>query len=86
MLDDLAEILSALQELGEANSPLDYQDWQDIANEALSGSAPAQYIVATAFEKSGDRKRAADWFRRSARQGYSPAAHKTPPADRSSVA
>jgi TPR repeat protein len=81
-----AQVLSALQSLAGESCALSPQDWPAVASEALAGSASAQYIVATAFEKTGDPLRAEDWYLRSARQGYSPAASKLLPSRHGSVA
>jgi hypothetical protein len=42
------------------------EDWRAIASEARAGSAPAQYIVATAFEGLGDFTQVRNWYKRSA--------------------
>jgi TPR repeat protein len=47
--------------------------WNSIASEALAGSAPAQYIVATAFKELGNMTQAREWFELSAAQGHAPA-------------
>jgi TPR repeat protein len=67
-------ILDALQFLASKSSAFALEDWRAIASEALAGSAPAQYIVATAFEGLGDFTRARDWYKQSAAQQYRPAA------------
>lgn len=41
--------------------------------EAEDGSAPAQFIVASAVERAGCFEDALEWYRLSARQGYRPA-------------
>ena len=66
-------ILDALQCLASNSPAFSIEDWRAIASEALSGSAPAQYIVATAFEERGDLTQARDWYERSAAQHYHPA-------------
>lgn len=78
MIDEtvLSALLSALQSLAGKNSVLDQQDWRSIASEALTGSAPAQYIVATAFEKLGNFTEALAWYEKSAAQGHLPALSK----------
>ena len=65
--------LSALQALAIENSSLEPEIWNSIASEALAGSAPAQYIVGTAFEGLGDMRQAREWLEPSAAQGYVPA-------------
>jgi hypothetical protein len=67
-LDDL---LDALQFLSSNGSGFAIEDWKAIASDALAGSAPAQYLVAAAFERLGDFSQARDWFARSAAQQYS---------------
>jgi TPR repeat protein len=74
MLESL--LFSIIENLASKDCSLSAQDWQAIVCEALAGSAPAQYIVATAFEKSGDTLRADDWYLFSAKQGYYPAISK----------
>ena len=69
-------ILDALQFFSIKNPDFAIEDWQAIVSEALAGSAPAQYIVATAFEARGDFALARDWCERSAAQQYSPAVSK----------
>lgn len=69
-------VLAALQSLAGEDSALAEKDWQAIAAEALRGSAPAQYIVATGFEKLGDITQALAWYEKSAIQRYSPARAK----------
>jgi TPR repeat protein len=66
-------ILDALQFLASKTPAFAIEDWRAIASEALAGSAPAQYIVATAFEGQGDISLARDWYERSAAQQYPPA-------------
>ena len=69
-------VLSALQALAMEHSSLEPEIWHSIATEALSGSAPAQYIVATALEELGNMRQAQEWFERSAAQGHAPALAK----------
>jgi TPR repeat protein len=69
-------VLSALQTLAMEHSSLEPEIWHSIAIEALSGSAPAQYIVATALEELGNMRQAQEWFERSAAQGHAPALAK----------
>lgn len=66
-------ILDALQSLASRTPAFAMEDWRAIASEALAGSAPAQYIVATAFEGLGDFTQARDWYEQSAAQQYRPA-------------
>jgi TPR repeat protein len=66
-------LLSALQSLAIEHGSLEPEIWIFIASEALAGSAPAQYIVATAFESLGDMKQAREWFELSAAKGHAPA-------------
>lgn len=66
-------ILGALQFLASKTPAFVLEDWRAIASEALAGSAPAQYVVATAFEGLGDLPQARDWYERSAAQHYPPA-------------
>jgi hypothetical protein len=66
-------ILDTLQFLASQNPAFVMEDWRAIASEALAGSAPAQYIVATAFEGLGDLTQARDWYGQSAAQQYHPA-------------
>jgi TPR repeat protein len=64
-------VLSTLQALAsEHGSP---EIWNSIAGEALAGSAPAQYIVATIFETLGNMRQAQEWFELSAAKGHAPA-------------
>lgn len=73
-------IVFALRNLMGNQSMLEGQECQAIADEAMAGSAPAQYIVATAFENLGDLDQANEWYRRSAEQQYAPAFSKLPAA------
>jgi TPR repeat protein len=66
-------MLSALQALVVEHSLLEPEIWHSIAVAALSGIAPAQYIVATAFEELGNLKQASEWFELSAAQKHAPA-------------
>jgi TPR repeat protein len=66
-------ILDALRFMASKAPAFAIEDWKAIASEALAGCAPAQFIVATAFETCGDLTQARDWFERSAAQQYSPA-------------
>jgi TPR repeat protein len=66
-------VLSALQVLAIEHGSLEPEIWNSIAGEALAGSAPAQYIVATAFENLSDMGQAQEWFELSAAQGHAPA-------------
>ena len=80
-------VLAALRALATENDVLEGQDWQVVAQEALSGSAPAQYIVASGLEQLGDVIQARKWYQLSAAQGYLPAVSRLsgqssmPPAD-----
>ena len=76
MPSDIEQSLSAVLEQAYESELLQSDDWAAIAAEAASGCASAQYIVAVAFEKQGDRGGAQEWFQRSAVQGYSPAVLK----------
>jgi TPR repeat protein len=69
----MGSILEALQSLASKNSAFAMEDWRAIASEARAGSAPAQYIVATAFEGLGDFTQVRNWYKRSATQQYRPA-------------
>jgi TPR repeat protein len=73
MYEPTMHLLLRLQSLAGENCSLTDEEWEAIASEALGGSAPAQFIVATAFEKTGDKLRAEEWYVRAARQGYLPA-------------
>jgi TPR repeat protein len=55
---------------------LEVPDWTTITEEALDGYAPAQYLVAAAFEEQGNLAGAQEWYQRSAAQGCSAAAAK----------
>ncbi len=66
-------VLSILQALAIEHDSIEPEIWNSIAGEALAGSAPAQYIVATAFEERGDMRQAQEWFELSAAQGHNPA-------------
>jgi TPR repeat protein len=66
-------VLSALQVLAIVHISLEPEIWHSIAVEALSGIAPAQYIVATAFEELGNMSKAREWFELAAAQGHTPA-------------
>ena len=72
----LDEMLDAFQFLSSNGSGLAIEDWEAIASDALAGSAPAQYLVAVAFERLGDFSQAAYWYARSAAQLFSPAMSK----------
>ena len=72
----LDEMLDAFQFLSSNGSGLAIEDWKAIASDALAGSAPAQYLVAAAFERLGDFSQAAYWYARSAAQLFSPAISK----------
>ena len=63
-------ILDALQSYASKHPAFAIEDWWAIASEALAGSAPAQYIVATAFEGLGDFTQAREWYEQSAAQQY----------------
>jgi len=75
MSEQESAVLSALQALTMEHL-LEPEIWQSIAAEALSGVAPAQYIVATAFEELGNMRQAREWFELSAAQGHAPALAK----------
>jgi hypothetical protein len=64
----LEGLIDALQFLSSNGSGLAIEDWKAIASDALAGSAPAQYLVAAAFERLGDFSQARDWYARSAAQ------------------
>jgi TPR repeat protein len=69
----LDELLDALQFLSSNGSGYAIEDWKAIAFDALAGSAPAQYLIAAAFERLGDFSQAGYWYARSAAQRFSPA-------------
>ena len=69
-------VLAALQALAIRHSWLETEIWHSIAVEALAGIAPAQYIVATAFEELDNLRQAREWFELSAAQAYAPALAK----------
>ncbi len=73
MHDPTRHLFLRLQSLAGENCSLTEADWEAIVSEALAGSAPAQFIVATAFERTGDTMRAEEWYVRAAEQGYLPA-------------
>jgi TPR repeat protein len=79
-------ILDALQFLASERTAFAIEDWHAIAAEALAGSAPAQYIVATAFEGLGDFTQARDWYEQSAAQQYRPAVSRLAALQSGSVA
>jgi TPR repeat protein len=64
----LEGLLDALQFLSSNGSGLAIEDWKAIASDALAGSAPAQYLVAAAFERLDDFSQAYYWYARSAAQ------------------
>ena len=66
----LEGLLDALQFLSGNGSGFAIEDWKAIASDALAGSAPAQYLVAVAFERLGDFQKAYYWYARSAAQQY----------------
>jgi len=66
-------LLDGLQFLASKNPAFVMEEWQAIACQALVGCAPAQYIVATAFEGLGDFTQARNWYEQSAAQQYRPA-------------
>jgi TPR repeat protein len=66
-------VLATLQSLAIEHGSLEPEVWHSIAGEALAGSAPAQYIVATIFENLGDMRQAQQWFELSAAKGHAPA-------------
>jgi TPR repeat protein len=70
---NLDELLDALQFLSSNGSGYAIEDWKAIAFDALAGSAPAQYLIAAAFERLGDFSQAGYWYARSAAQRFSPA-------------
>jgi len=72
-MSDKGLVLDALCFLASKSPAFATEDWQAIASEALAGSAPAQYIVATAFEGLGDFTQARDWYEQSAARQYRPA-------------
>lgn len=76
MADRKSAVLAALRALMAKGDLFERQDWQSVSREALSGSAPAQYIVATGFEELGDDTQAEEWYQLSAAQGYLPAISK----------
>ena len=69
-------VLSALQAFAMEHNSLEPEIWHSISVEALSGIAPAQYIVAAAFEELGNMSQAREWFELSAAQGHAPAIAK----------
>jgi len=66
----------ALQAFAIDRSSLEPGIWHSIADEAIAGSAPAQYIVAIALEDLGNMTQAREWFELSAAQGHPPALAK----------
>ncbi len=76
MTDRKSAVLAALRALMAEGDLLERHDWRSVSREALSGSAPAQYIVATGFEELGDDTQAQEWYQLSAEQGYLPAISK----------
>ena len=86
MSDELETSLSAVLRETSTSDLLAAQDWAAIAAEAVKGNAPAQYIVATSFEKQGDLNSAKEWYQRSAAQQYAPAAVKLAQLKRGSAA
>jgi TPR repeat protein len=66
-------ILDAVQLLARDCPVFGAETWRVIASEAVVGSAPAQYIVAKAFEDLGDCTKAREWYERSAAKQYRPA-------------
>jgi hypothetical protein len=76
MADRKIAVLAALRALITEGDLLERHDWRSVSREALSGSAPAQYIVATGFEELGDDTQAQEWYQLSAAQGYLPAMSK----------
>lgn len=56
------------------DSTLSPEDSLAVLNEAESGNAPAQYIVASVLQYEHFEAQAYEWFERSARQGHKPAA------------
>jgi len=69
-------MLSALQSFAIEHSSLEPEIWHSIASEAIAGSAPAQYIVASAFEELGNITHAQEWLALSAAKGHAPALAK----------
>ena len=69
-------ILNTLQLLASKSPAFTSEDWRAVASAALAGSAPAQYIVATAFEALGDFTQARDWYKLASAQHYRPAVSK----------
>lgn len=65
--------LLEMMQAGLQGSGLEPDLVDPILCEAEDGSAPAQFIVASALEKSGGFDAALEWYRLSARQGYRPA-------------
>ena len=86
MPSKLEESLSVVLRKSSAGDLLAAQDWNAIAAEAVKGCAPAEYMVAAAFEKQGDLGSAQQWYQRSAAQQYSPAASKLAQLKRGSAA
>jgi len=86
MPSELERSLSAVLRETSESDLLAAQDWAAIAAEAVKGAAPAEYIVAAAFEKQGDLGSARRWYQRSAAQQYAPAAAKLAQLDRGSAA
>lgn len=72
----LDEMSDAFQFLASNGSGFAIEDWKAIAADALAGSAPAQYLVTTAFESLGDFSEAAYCYAQSAAQLFSPAISK----------
>jgi TPR repeat protein len=65
--------LLEMMQSGMKDSGLEPDLVDPILSEAEDGSAPAQFIVASALERSGGFEEALEWYRLSARQGYRPA-------------
>ena len=83
---DLEKLLLEVLKTASQSGALQSQDWAAIASEAVNGCAPAQYIVATAFEKQGNLSGAKEWYERSAAQQYPPAVSKLALLKRNSAA
>jgi TPR repeat protein len=64
----LKMIADGLQEFGLEPDLVD-----PILTEAEEDNAPAQFIVASALERSCGMDNAVDWYQRAAHQGYRPA-------------
>ncbi len=67
-----ARLLASIS-AGLKDSGLEVDMAEPILDEAESGNASAQFIVASALEKASALSEAMAWYRRAADQGYQPA-------------